>query len=812
MNPENRVLPENAFEEGGEVGFYEMDGKLYTGYLKKMGEIEVTYDSGQKEMVPVYVTKVRDRGTHSGKLGSTSEYLTVFPNGKAISTQTNDDNDSRAIETIMKALSAKPEKVLSLSNEGTKIYNPKMLEELEIQQRNSQYTPNTPSEQSGALNTVQKEVAINNRSAKRTRHKLRAVDTTREVWDQKKELTWLSKVLPQLSEQDRVRVVQGLIQVSENGPVAWGMFSDGIITLSDIASKGTTYHEAFHVVFNLMLSQSEREVLFAEARQKFGNKSNLELEEDMAEGFREYVVSQETAGFGRRIINFFKNLFAKIKNWFQFKPSLYAYYSMINQGKYAGNSVSQKSETRLREEEYTSEMQDIKKRAIADGSFMKAPNGKPTNLTERQWLQVRTKAFKDWFGDWELIAYDKADLDSIPNLRKININSFLKKIDNILEKDYLTTGYLSRESVEVIKKLFDLSKTQLYQGDIKEQGLSFYTGAIVLRTMPMEEAARVFVHEVLHSYTTYAYDTDVAFRKEIDRYHKIALSHNSGFNKDVYEFMANTLEPIHMATLLEIPSENNSSNLLKDIINSFVKHIREFFKTYETNNKRTLFHDIIETIYNHKRNNSESINNVSKVVDENGEPLVVWHGGDYKNDATIIGDWSKNALPYATYFAPYQGYVNFKHVYSAFLNIKNPIYSDELLTEEAIQDEDVFKKVIIDRGYDGAISGTQIESYKTPSNATKAREIVVVNPNQIKSATDNTGEFSTTNNDIRYRVASTIEELQRFSLKENKINNTYFNSLDSEVKTYLLNKGWTKQEFDRISQAERDQAVRCAGL
>ena len=32
---------------------------------------------------------------------------------------------------------------------------------------------------------------------------------------------------------------------------------------------------------------------------------------------------------------------------------------------------------------------------------MKAPNGKPTNLTERQWLQVRTKAFKDWFGDWE---------------------------------------------------------------------------------------------------------------------------------------------------------------------------------------------------------------------------------------------------------------------------------------------------------------------------------------------------------------------------------------------------------------------------
>src|SRR5699024_190150 len=28
-------------------------------------------------------------------------------------------------------------------------------------------------------------------------------------------------------------------------------------------------------------------------------------------------------------------------------------------------------------------------------------NGKPSNLTEQQWLQVRTPAFKQWFGDWE---------------------------------------------------------------------------------------------------------------------------------------------------------------------------------------------------------------------------------------------------------------------------------------------------------------------------------------------------------------------------------------------------------------------------
>lgn len=47
------------------------------------------------------------------------------------------------------------------------------------------------------------------------------------------------------------------------------------------------------------------------------------------------------------------------------------------------------------------EKASIKKKAVADGTFMKAPNGKDTNLTEDQWLSVRTAAFKNWFGDWE---------------------------------------------------------------------------------------------------------------------------------------------------------------------------------------------------------------------------------------------------------------------------------------------------------------------------------------------------------------------------------------------------------------------------
>lgn len=52
-------------------------------------------------------------------------------------------------------------------------------------------------------------------------------------------------------------------------------------------------------------------------------------------------------------------------------------------------------------EAYTPEEQDIIERALKNGTYMKAPNGADTNLTPKQWAQVRTNAFKDWFGDWE---------------------------------------------------------------------------------------------------------------------------------------------------------------------------------------------------------------------------------------------------------------------------------------------------------------------------------------------------------------------------------------------------------------------------
>ncbi len=55
----------------------------------------------------------------------------------------------------------------------------------------------------------------------------------------------------------------------------------------------------------------------------------------------------------------------------------------------------------LEEMGLTTEEKRIAEQAKADGTYMQAPNGKPSNLSPKQWLQTRTEAFKEWFGDWE---------------------------------------------------------------------------------------------------------------------------------------------------------------------------------------------------------------------------------------------------------------------------------------------------------------------------------------------------------------------------------------------------------------------------
>ena len=56
------------------------------------------------------------------------------------------------------------------------------------------------------------------------------------------------------------------------------------------------------------------------------------------------------------------------------------------------------------EQEAKRQYDDFVKRTQGTPIWMKAPNGKPTKMTEIQWVQTHTQCFKNWFGEWELAA------------------------------------------------------------------------------------------------------------------------------------------------------------------------------------------------------------------------------------------------------------------------------------------------------------------------------------------------------------------------------------------------------------------------
>ena len=58
-------------------------------------------------------------------------------------------------------------------------------------------------------------------------------------------------------------------------------------------------------------------------------------------------------------------------------------------------------EVKLSTKRAADEYAEVEAKYKGTDQWMKAPNGNATNLNERQWVQVRTPAFKKWFGDWE---------------------------------------------------------------------------------------------------------------------------------------------------------------------------------------------------------------------------------------------------------------------------------------------------------------------------------------------------------------------------------------------------------------------------
>lgn len=362
--------------------------------------------------------------------------------------------------------------------------------------------------------------------------------------------------------------------------------------------------------------------------------------------------------------------------------------------------LNKKRDQSQEEEAIQKEMQEIKAKAIADGTFMKAPNGKKSNLNERQWLQVRTKAFKKWFGDWLKGLSVNQDNDSF--YRGQFDKPYIDSNGNLIlygRKDplYEKAGYENK----------GVSVTRNLESAIEYGEGQFETRANLVMDNSMDEAEQNAV---------------------LSNGYYIIQFKDSVSNKEI--------------------KEAGESKLIGDITVPKGSYVIEHYVQGE----------LIETIGN--INNP----NASKVVDENGEPLVVYHvtesiqdkqipfsefkvTSDYYGTERPIGAFFTSDLEYAKSLAKFKG-IDSPYIFSTFLNIRKP-YSIGNMLSTSVSNR-VFEDIGLNywnykfENFDGLVGHDEYgpEHKRRGLIKSKGTEYVIEHPNQVKSATDNNGMFS----------------------------------------------------------------------
>lgn len=361
---------------------------------------------------------------------------------------------------------------------------------------------------------------------------------------------------------------------------------------------------------------------------------------------------------------------------------------------------------------YTKEEQDILSRAPrnANGQLL-APNGRVSNLTEKQYVQVRTKAFKDWFGDWEKgTIFTANNVDNIEELKRKYPSTLPNKFYHHSTNKFGRQPFDSREGTK----------------------------------------------EKLH----------IVGRLITDKVDALVVENPNSDNK---------ISHITLATATGVkPFESNKELQLHQ-------------------DKIQPLDDYVDTTF---RNNMS--NDVSKVVDENGEPLVRYHetnkkiiefdadksDNGYGDIETPIGIFTKensnsifdsrnvqipifvkadNILKFNTrkeaydYFSKHVPSYREKAEYMTHLNDDDPFLIENGDSYEIGEDiKKLITKYLKESGFDG------FELVKdegiSPLGVSTVHTVVVFSPNQIKSATDNTGAFSNEDDDI-YHSSVTEERI-----------------------------------------------------
>ena len=419
----------------------------------------------------------------------------------------------------------------------------------------------------------------------------------------------------------------------------------------------------------------------------------------------------------------------------------------------------------------TEEEQGIVEEAKRDGSYMKAPNGAPTRLTEKQWAGVRTKAFKAWFGDWEKAARIEKLRKSEPveiSGEEITPSDDLKQYKkNALEYGKRLQGeYTNKDTGRVI---------QLQRGR-KNGGLKEVLQHDINDTAHIQSVAAI--PQIIENavYIDSAENRDVNKNPQVAKYHYYVCGLKIGGEdytvrmveaeeKDGSRYYDHKLTHIEKGKLID---ELALLNLSSSTELSSTPGTGTGERNRPTNRGETQTVPVSDV--KDKQLLSLLQVNSSKVVDENGEPMVVYHGTLAKGLHRFSEDFVGSRFSYdekGFFFISNERIANDYaisefdssrkgEVIPAFVSLKSPLVVDAVWCRENGLGSRVFKDNDLIEFWDNYQSLMIEESENNDGIViTDGKDTMVVafRPNQIKSATENTGAFSAESDDIRYRAA-----------------------------------------------------------
>ena len=167
--------------------------------------------------------------------------------------------------------------------------------------------------------------------------------------DTEKSRQWLRNTLG--LDEDQMIVVNA-IHRSVSDTIAYGLTDisanaitgeiQGTIFLSKQSGLGNEYHEAFHYVNLLLHNRFARQKVYDAWRKSHKDKADLSdsnVEEELAEDFKAYMLKYDRNERSPKLIKFFRNILTFVQTFLTHKREIRRLYNDIRNGKYKGAKI-----------------------------------------------------------------------------------------------------------------------------------------------------------------------------------------------------------------------------------------------------------------------------------------------------------------------------------------------------------------------------------------------------------------------------------------------------------------------------------------